>query len=201
MKADSEKALFVEGTQAGPEDYIGEDGLLYCGKCRTRKQSRFCIPYLNREDVISVACECVTSARLKREEEERQLARRAYIASLRHKCIADESYRSMTFDTDDGKGDRNAANLAKQYVDNWEALSKKNIGLLFSGAPGGGKTFLACCIANALIDRSVEAWITTVPALISDMSANFGSDKPDIIHRIQSVDLLILDDLGVGRNG
>ena len=24
----------------GPEDYTGEDGLLYCGKCRTPKQFR-----------------------------------------------------------------------------------------------------------------------------------------------------------------
>ena len=27
-------------THVGPEDYTGEDGLLYCGKCRTPKQFR-----------------------------------------------------------------------------------------------------------------------------------------------------------------
>ena len=31
----------VFDTAAEPEDYTGEDGLLYCGKCRTSKERYF----------------------------------------------------------------------------------------------------------------------------------------------------------------
>ena len=37
-----------------PEDYVGEDGLLYCGKCRTRKQYN---PSFNgRVMIVGVPC-------------------------------------------------------------------------------------------------------------------------------------------------
>ena len=39
---------------ADPEDYTGEDGLLYCGKCRTAKEAYFpkeTVAWLGHEDV------------------------------------------------------------------------------------------------------------------------------------------------------
>ena len=33
--------LPMTATTAEPEDYTGEDGLLYCGKCRKPKESLF----------------------------------------------------------------------------------------------------------------------------------------------------------------
>lgn len=39
-----------------PEDYTGPDGLLYCGKCRTRKQCR--VTFGGRERVVGCLCRC-----------------------------------------------------------------------------------------------------------------------------------------------
>ena len=33
--------LRIPAVTAEPEDYTGEDGLLYCGKCRTPKEAYF----------------------------------------------------------------------------------------------------------------------------------------------------------------
>ena len=37
--------LPMTDTTAEPEDYTGEDGLLYCGKCRKPKEAYFCLLY------------------------------------------------------------------------------------------------------------------------------------------------------------
>ena len=34
-------SLQIPAATAEPEDYTGEDGLLYCGKCRTPKEAYF----------------------------------------------------------------------------------------------------------------------------------------------------------------
>ena len=53
-----------------PEDYIGEDGLLYCGKCKTRKQYN---PSFNgRVMIVGVPCKCEQERRQKEEEERKR---------------------------------------------------------------------------------------------------------------------------------
>ena len=37
----TDTVLNMMTTTAEPEDYTGEDGLLYCGKCRTPKEAYF----------------------------------------------------------------------------------------------------------------------------------------------------------------
>ena len=44
-------------------DYIGEDDLLYCGNCHTRKE--FKIVFEGREQIIPVCCECEKEQRRK----------------------------------------------------------------------------------------------------------------------------------------
>ena len=39
--SDYNNAIFRLATEAEPEDYTGEDGLLYCGKCRQPKEAYF----------------------------------------------------------------------------------------------------------------------------------------------------------------
>jgi DNA replication protein DnaC len=79
---------------------------------------------------------------------------------------------------------------------------RRGEGLLFTGPVGSGKTFLACCIANALIQRGERVYFTVVPDLLDQIRATYdGQNKAateqSIIEMIQEVPLLILDDLGV----
>lgn len=199
MEFTSIAELYAQKPKADPDDYIGDDGLLYCGRCRTRKQFRHFVPVMNREMTVTVACDCARAAYEAAEAERRQRERLEHVKQLRKQGVGDESYRRMTFVADDGGGDREAAGIACRYVQHWPKMLEGNVGLVFSGEPGNGKTFYASCIANALIDQGIPAMITTVPALIAAMAADFEARKPEILQRIKEVDLLVLDDVGVER--
>lgn len=193
------ESLFDRYATAEPGDYRGEDGLLYCGKCRTRKEFRHYVEFFRREMTVPVACDCQRAAYDAQVKERHLREQMERIAGLRSSGIGDESYRRMTFSADDGGGDRNAAEIARNFVKNWDAMRDRNVGLMFSGEPGTGKTFYAAAIANALIDMSIPSMIATVPSLATAMAADFEAKKPEILAQVNSVDLLVLDDVGIER--
>lgn len=170
----------------GPDDYE-QDGLLYCGACRTPKQCRLT---LGGSKIIA-ACQCACAERRYQAEESRYRAEeeRLKIDSLRVTGIADKSLRRCVF-----AGARPSPLLDKcrRYAEQWERVRKANMGLLIWGKPGGGKTFAAACIANALIDRGVPAMITSFPRIL----AASWEDRAELIQQINRFPLLILDDFG-----
>ncbi len=50
--------------------------------------------------------------------------------------------------------------MARFYVDNWEGIASDNIGYLFWGGVGTGKSYLAACIANALMEKEIPVRMT-----------------------------------------
>ena len=93
------------------------------------------------------------------------------------------------------KNMENILKLCDKFINNFDNPKQNN--LLFSGSPGLGKTFLSSCIANELIKNGKTVLYQTAPvmfdAIIDD---KFGKTKSDIIKSINTVDLLIIDDLG-----
>ena len=88
--------------------------------------------------------------------------------------------------------------LAKLYVKDWETMKAENTGYLFWGAVGTGKSFLAGCIANALLEQEIEVRMNNFAEVLNDLSANF-SEKNTYIKNLCRVPLLILDDFGMER--
>ena len=76
--------------------------------------------------------------------------------------ITDPSYLSQNFTQDDNRNAR-ISDVCRRYVEHWPEMKADNIGILFYGGVGTGKSFLACCIANALIDKQVRASVTNFP--------------------------------------
>lgn len=127
--------------------------------------------------------------------------RRMRIGEMR-KSIESEKFSSKTFRDDDQSDPKTGAKLRK-YVENWAEVKKNNLGLMFHGDVGGGKTFWAACVANALIEKEVDdgawkspVWMTTVQKLRWGMQQNFEKDKARILRQITETQLLILDDFG-----
>lgn len=58
-------------------------------------------------------------------------------------------------------------------------MKNENIGLLFCGTVGSGKTYLACCIANALIEKyMIRVKIRNFAQIINDLQkSGFDLDK------------------------
>lgn len=181
-----------------PGDYE-QDGLLYCGKCHTPRQKRLDI--LGTERVVPIACKCREEEQEREREADRLMRRKQGIADAINDLInigaADRP--SATFTQNDGRSQKNTDTLLR-YVRKFDQVSADNIGLMLYGDAGNGKTFFAECIANALLEQGYFVWMSSIRAISGAMSGNYGENRPYLLRRIQTVDLLILDDFGAERD-
>lgn len=181
------------------KDFTDAEGLLVCGDCKKHKQMRLDVPMIG-ERVVPILCACGIARRDAEEARQEAIRRQMRIQELRMDGILTRDHLDMTFDADDGT-DPKMATIARNYVENWREIKQQpSPGLLLTGGVGGGKTFWAACIANAMIDRGRSALMTNVPTLIQSMAKDFERDKRRILDNIASVDLFILDDLGFERS-
>lgn len=165
-------------------DYI-KDGLRYCGKCHTPKETIINLMGVDRK--VGIVCYCKSQ---QLEQENKTLKAN----SIRLECINEPKYRDMTFAKDDNRNAK-ISDTCKRYVDKWDDIKKKNIGILFYGDVGTGKSFYACCIANALIDKGVKAFVTNLPSIMNEL----WEDK-SYADKLQKYPLLVIDDFGVERD-
>lgn len=172
-----------------PGDYV-QDGLLYCGHCRTPKQCR--IDISGRVMIVGCQCACATRRFDAERQAQKDRERRLHIESLRDGGIKDRSLTGCTF---------SAAKITpelqkcQRYVNAWDEMEAGNNGLLLWGNTGNGKTYAAACIANALIDRGIPAMVTSIPRIL-----NAGWDKQTIIEQMHKYPLVVLDDLSAERD-
>ncbi len=182
-------------THIAPGDYTGEDGLLYCGKCRTPKQFRMEAPPLEGR-LLPHPCRC-EQERLDREAAEQEARRhRQAVADLKRRGFTDPAMREWTFANDNGKCPQ--MKHARFYVEHWDAMQEENIGYLLWGGVGTGKSYFAGCIANALMEQEVAVRMTNFALILNDLTASF-EGRNEYITRLCRAPLLILDDFGMER--
>lgn len=182
-----------------PDDLVTEDGLRLCAVCGEKKQTWFGVEGLIPTSKVPCMCKCERD-KLAAEEAARKRQEMALrIDQYRRKGLTDEQYRACTFAADDG-ADAKTGQFCRAYADNWEWALQNNAGLMLWGDVGGGKTFYAACIANALIDKGIPATMTTIPRLVSAMSKDFGAERGDVLAMVEKAPLLVLDDVGTERD-
>ena len=182
-------------THIAPGDYTGEDGLLYCGKCRTPKQFRMNVPPLEGR-LLPHPCRC-EQERLDREAAEQEARRhRQAVADLKRRGFTDPAMKDWTFANDNGKCPQ--MKHAHFYVENWPTMQEENIGYLLWGGVGTGKSYFAGCIANALMEQEVAVRMTNFALILNDLTASF-EGRNEYIARLCRAPLLILDDFGMER--
>ena len=59
---------------------------------------------------------------------------------------------------------------ARFYVEHWEDMKAGNIGYLLWGSVGTGKSYLAGCIANALMEQEISVKMTNFAAVLNDLA-------------------------------
>ena len=95
--------LPMTDTTAEPEDYTGEDGLLYCGKCRKPKEAYF--PegktFFGRDRHPS-ECDCQRAARKEREAAEKRRSHLETVERLKRQGFTDKTMQDWTFANDNG---------------------------------------------------------------------------------------------------
>ncbi len=182
-------------TRLEPGDYTGEDGLLYCGKCRTPKQFRMDVPPLEGR-LLPHPCRC-EQERLDQEAAEQEARRyRQTVADLKRRGFTDPAMREWTFANDNDKCPQ--MKHARFYVEHWDTMQEENIGYLLWGGVGTGKSYFAGCIANALMEQEVAVRMTNFALILNDLTASF-EGRNEYISRLCRAPLLILDDFGMER--
>ena len=181
--------------EPGLEQYRGEDGLIYCGKCHTPVQCR--ITFEGRERIMPCICKCQKEERERQEQrmkEEEQLlyVRRLKAAGIQERHLQDWTFASAT--------DTPSVQMAKRYTENWKKVKAENLGLLLWGDVGTGKSFLAACIANALLEKGVPVLMTNFSKILNQMGAMYSDERYRYIASFNRFSLLIIDDLGIERN-
>ena len=185
-------------TTPEPEDYTGEDGLLYCGKCHKPKEAYFPPDKagLFGRDRHPAECDCQRAQRMEREAAEKQRKHLDTVEDLKRRGFTDPAMRDWTFEHDNGRNPQ--MKNARFYVEHWEEMKADNIGYLLWGGVGTGKSYLAGCIANALMEKEIPVCMTNFALILNDLTASF-EGRNEYISRLCRYPLLILDDFGIER--
>ena len=179
----------------GENEYIGENGLLFCSVCHTPKQCR--VSVMGRTAVMRCICDC-DKKRLEQEkkrQDEEELQRR--IRRLKANGIQEKHLLDWRFDVAEDTAD---IRKARKYVENWQRVKAENLGLLLWGYVGTGKSFMAACIANALLEQGVPVLMTNFSKILNQIGAMYSEERYQYIASFSNFPLLIIDDLGIERN-
>ena len=176
-------------------DYKGENGLLYCGKCNTPKQTK--ITVLGKEYYPYCTCKCEEERFNKEDEERKRNEFEKRVKDLRRAGFPDADMMKWNFANDDMENEQ-ITKAMKRYVENFPELKKQGKGLLLYGNVGRGKTYAACEVANDLIDKGYSVLVTNFSRILNTLQGSF--DKQDYIDSLNDFSLLVIDDLGIERS-
>ena len=178
-----------------PGDYE-QDGLRYCGKCHTPKQTRQNL--FGKEITVGCMCACAQQKHDQEEKARKKQEEADRIMRLRSVGISSQTFRDASFAADDGKNPKPMDTL-RRYVEKWEDMQRENIGLLLYGDVGTGKSYGAACIANRLIDQSIPVFMDNLSTVLNSMGGFQSEERNTYISNLMQYPLLILDDFGMER--
>lgn len=128
--------------------------------------------------------------------EERARLHYEKVQRLKLQGFTDWAMQHWTFANDHGKNPQ--MQLAQRYVAHWPEMREKNVGLLLWGGVGTGKSFMAGCIANALMEQEVAVCMTNFARIMNELNNAF-SGRNEVVDRLCGYPLLVIDDFGVER--
>lgn len=181
--------------QPREDEYLGKEGLIYCVRCGTPRQKQ--INLLGQAHLVRCVCHCQAEAARKAEESRKATELRDRIARYRSIGMTDASLRAAVFENDRLGG--HEMDVAKRYVEHWEQMRQKALGLVLWGPVGSGKTYIAAAIANALLDKAVPVMMTSFGRILGGMPGTATGEQNRYIDSFNAFDLLVIDDLGAER--
>lgn len=185
-----------EGMKAADDYMDTETGLLVCGQCHTKKQKK--LSFLGEERVVGCLCRCAAE-KLEKEraghEAEENLMR---IRQMKSAGLQDRTFYGYTFERCDASQEN--AIYARRYVEHFSEMAQTGQGLLFWGNVGTGKTFLAGCIANALLEKKIPVLMTSFPKILNALGGLYSSERNEYLASLNRYSLLVIDDMGIERD-
>ena len=171
------KRTWIEGVEYSydaNEEYE-KDGHVYCKTCHERKDGKI-LEFFGGKMICRVSCHCDKQ----REEKEAKRQKQLEIERLKSSCFSSRAELELLLN-----GQLN------NYIERLSAYLKSS-----------GKTYLACSIANALIEQyQITVKIRNFSQIMNEMQkCGFDFDKNAYIESLVNTSVLILDDLGIERD-
>lgn len=185
----------AKNSPVNPEDYEGLDEkgrrAIFCGVCHEPK--RFTVELFDGRTgkvmsrLMPRACKCGRERLKLKKAEESEWNRdtmRGGAGSLSPDCTFQNTEKTPEMDK------------CWRYVQHWDEMREKNIGLLLWGGNGPGKSHAAHCIANELLNRTppVKVYVKTFAAILAGKF-----DKSEVLARVRAAELTVFEDLGAER--
>ena len=174
-------------------DYVGDDGLIYCHKCHTRKQYRLSLG--GHESVVPVMCQCRKEVVQKEEKLRMHYADASAEAKreeLRDMTYPSEKMKNIRF-SEDASGEPKETTAMRRYTDGFDKYSATGQGLLLWGDTGSGKTYASACIVNAITERGMLCRFLT-PQDIEAIAGREYSAHADLLDDLSRRRLVVIDD-------
>lgn len=179
-----------ESVPKNENEYMGQDGLLHCRKCG-KAIELYINPMGLGERKVRCICECQQKERdAMREREKKEIADKN-----RRICFNGSSLMKCTFEN---SVETEHLKMAKNYAEHFREFKENSKGLLLYGTVGTGKSHMAACIANKLIDDGYKVMMTNFATMVNILQSSFDG-KQEYIDSLNRYALLIIDDLGAER--
>ena len=164
------------------------------------------LPYRNlllgKQWFSSPACDCrdrAERAQLAQEWKEEEWSRRLREAGLGARWC-ECSFQQF----EQSEGNRLALERCRAYAQQWprQARLREGSGMLLSGPAGVGKSHLAAAIVLELLERGAKILFRNTSAFLCRLKDGYAEDRSEReeMERLELVELLVLDDLGVERD-
>lgn len=167
---------------------IDVDGTARCRKCDGAKMW-----YCKLSDSwFPIACDCELEAD-RREQTEARIERYRAQSGIEGR-ISNASFNNFGIT----EGNREAYNRGLRYAANIEKVMAQGQGIYISGKPGVGKTYLAACIGNMLLDMGVQVKFAKVGDILSAVKEAYSQrgNESAVLAEYITADVVILDDIG-----
>lgn len=186
----------AENLQYEIQTYLGADGLMHCTVCKEPVEAFYPKGSLLEMRKHHRQCACERKAYAEEAQYYKEKEHRELIARNKKICFEEKEMEGFTFQN--VERDSGVIRIAEEYVTNWQKMKQNHMGYLFWGPVGTGKSYLAACIANALLEKEVTVKMTNFNTILNDLFA--AEDKTEYIRSLNGYELLIIDDLGVERS-
>lgn len=183
------------------KEYVGQDGLLYCAICHRAVQKKIIMPFLNTEKIVHCICDCDKKEMILRKEQEKSEERkRKRLICFEATATQSNHHSNMLHWTfaNDNRRNPNVSDAMQKYVLNFEEFKRDGKGILLCGDVGVGKSYMAACVANALIDKDYSVLMTNFTRIVNRIQEDF-KGRQEYIDSLSKYTLLVIDDLGIER--
>lgn len=179
-----------ESVPKSDAEYIGQDGLLHCKKCSDPVELIIPVPNVGMRKVRCI-CTCIKESKALEEQRQKQ----EQLDRNRRICFSGSKLMGCTFEN---SNESEYLTMGKNYAKHFTKFIKSGKGLLLYGTVGTGKSHIASCIANELIDKGYKVLMTNFATIINALQSSF-EGRQEYIDSLNRYSLLILDDLGAER--